>query len=348
MLPLLLLLSLGCSPEPGLAQPAEAAAAVPLPTASLRTAVVEAVSWRPSAELTGSLEPVAAVQLGFDVPGRLAAILVARGQSVRKGEPMARLESAVSAAQLAQAEAAQAGAAAQLAGGESTFARMKALKAVGGISDQQYSEAEASVLAGRAGVQQADAAVRMARTHLGFHTLVAPIDGVVTNGPDNAGILVGAGNPLFVIEDLSALQVKLTAPESADWIRPDLAVLVLPGTPGASGGVPAVVSRVIPALDPATRRIPVEIRIDAPPPSLRSHAFARVKIEAGEDAPAVAVPVGALVARPEFCVFVQDGVTPKKVAVEVLRRDPDRVIVHAVGLDAGMTVVVDPPNGLGG
>ncbi len=344
LLPLLLLL--GCSSEPGLAPPAEAA--LPLEAVPLRTAAVEAVSWRPSAELTGSLEPVASVQLGFDVPGRLAAILVERGQPVRRGEPMARLDGAVAAAQLAQAEAAQAGAAAQLAGGESTFARMKALKAVGGISDQQYSDAEAAVLAGRAGVQQADAAVRMARTNLGFHTLVAPIDGVVTNGPDNAGILIGAGTPLFVIEDLSALQVKVTAPESADWIRPDLAVLVLPGTPGATGGVPAVVRRVIPALDPTTRRIPVEIRIDSPPPGLRSHAFARVRIEAGEDAPAVAVPIGSLVARPEFCVFVQDGPTPRKVPVEVLRRDPDRVIVHAVGLQAGMTVVVDPPSGLGG
>jgi RND family efflux transporter MFP subunit len=339
---LVLLLLAGCGKDPAVAPVAEAAVA-----AALRTAPAESAPWRPTEELTGSLDPIASVQLGFDVPGRLSAILVPRGGTVRKGEPIARLDSTIAEAQLAQAEAAHAGAAAQLAAGEAAFARVKALKEAGGVSEQQYADAEAGVLAGRAGVDQAAAAVRMARTNVAFHTLRAPIDGVVTNGPDNVGILVGAGTVLFLLEDLSALQVKVTAPESADWIHEGLQAILLPGTPGAVGGTPAVVARVLPALDPATRRIPVEIRIDAPPPTVRAHAFARVKVEAGDDVAAVAVPRGAVVARPEFCVLVQEGDAVRKVSVEVLAQDGARTIVRGIGLLAGTTVVVDPPNGLG-
>ncbi|MES2642223.1 MAG: efflux RND transporter periplasmic adaptor subunit [Myxococcota bacterium] len=345
----LIALLAGCSADPAVPA-AQAAAVTPV---TLRTATAEAVGYRPTTELTGSLEPIASVQLGFDVPGRIEAILVPRGGTVKKGEAIARLDNAIASAQLAQAEAALAGAAAQVAAGESAFARVTTLNDAGGVSKQQFMDAEAGVLAGRAGVDQATAAVRMARANLGYHTLRAPIDGVVTNGPDNAGMLVGAGTPLFVVEDLSALQFKATAPETAAWIRADLPALVLPGTPGVLGGAPAKVVRVLPSLDPATRRIPVEVRIDSPPPTVRAHAFARVRIEAGEDVAAVSVPKGAVIARPDFCVIVQDaasGTTDgavRKVAVEVLAERDGKSIVRGLGLDAGAVVVVDPPNGLG-
>lgn len=332
-----------CSKDPVAASAAQAASA-PV----LRTATAEAVEWKPSEELTGSLEPIASVQLGFDVPGRIDAILVDRGATVKKGDPIARLDASVAQAQLAQAEAAHAGAAAQLAAGEAAFARVKTLKEAGGVSEQQYLDAEAGVRAGRAGVEQAAAAVRMARTNVGFHTLRAPIDGVVTNGPDNAGILVGAGTPLFLLEDLSVLQVKATAPETASWLKEGLDAIVLPGTPGLVGGTPAKVVRVIPSLDMATRRIPVEVRVESPPPSLKAHAFARVKVEAAEPVPAVAVPKGAVVARPDFSVLVQAGADVRRVPVEVLGYEAERTLVRGIGLDSGATVIVDPPNGLGG
>jgi RND family efflux transporter MFP subunit len=342
---LVLLLLLGCAAEPA-ATPAAAAAAVN--AAALRTATAEAAAWRPTEELTGSLEPIASVQLGFDVPGRIEALLVQRGQRVRRGDAIARLDASVAQSQLAQAEAAHAGASAQLAAGEAAFARVKALKEAGGVSEQQYADAEAGVLAGRAGVEQAAAAVRMARTNVGFHTLRSPIDGVVTNGPDNAGILTGAGTPMFLIEDLSSLQVKATAPESASWLREGLDAVVLPGTPGSFDGAPARIARVIPSLDMATRRIPVEVRVDSPPPTLRAHAFARVRVSAGEDTMVIAVPKGAVVARPEFCVLVQADGGVKKVPVEVLDYQGERTLVRGIGLEAGATVVVDPPSTLGG
>ncbi|MBA2320034.1 MAG: HlyD family efflux transporter periplasmic adaptor subunit [Deltaproteobacteria bacterium] len=188
----------------------------------------------------------------------------------------------------------------------------------------------------------------MASTQLSFHTLRAPIDGIVTTAPDNPGTLVGPGAPLFVVEDLSGLRLRGTAPESEAWLVEGLAVEVFPGTPGAERGFPGTVERVIPSLDPATRRLPVEVRIPDPPPSLRAHGLARAVITAGQEESVWAIPQGALVARPDFSVLVvaDPASAPTRIPVSVLHRDEERVLVRG-DLTAGALVVVDPPHGYG-
>jgi len=314
---------------------------------AIQTAAVEAASWRPEAEVTGSLEPIASVQLGFDIPGRLKSVLVPRGATVQTGDALATLDRAIAGAQLAQAEAGLAGA---KAGADAAATAWKRLEAVGNaVSEQQRTEVSAQLQAAQAQLEQARAGAQLARTQLSYTTLRAPIAGVVTQGPDNAGALVGAGMPLFVIEDLSALRLKGTAPESESWLAEGLSVTVYPGAPGATEGVPAVVERVLPSLDPATRRVPIEIRVDAPPSSLRAHAFARAVVQAGSDESVWAIPRGALVAQPDFSVFVvtDTSAAPTRVPVAVLREAADRVLVRGA-LTAGAQVVVNPPHGYGG
>ncbi len=326
--------------------------AAPTPTtggapANLDMAPVEAAVFRPELELTGSLEPVASVQLGFDVPGRLATLLVTRGQLVERGQALGRLDTSMASAQLAQAEAAVKGAQAQLEAGEASFARAVALYEAKGMSEQQFADAKAGIEAGRAGVEQARAALRLAKTNVGFHTLISPIAGVVTNAPDNPGMVVGAGMPLFLVADLSTLQLKGTAPESATWLREGLDATVVGGS-GVSA--PGKVSRVLDALDPMTRRLPVELVVSAPPEGLRAYTFARATIQSSQDAGAWSVPATAVVARPEFVVFaVREGGDPSqpvKVNVELIRKDGDRAIVTGA-LTASDRVLSDPPSGLG-
>ena len=308
-----------------------------------RSVEARAVRVRPEVELTGTLSPVASVQLGFDVPGRVEKLLVERGERVRKGQRLARLDPAMARAQLAQAEAAVEGARAQLVAGEASLARLEKLKGAGGVSEQQWADAQAAVAAGRAGVAQAEAARDLAATHLDNHDLVSPIGGILSNGPDNAGMMVGAGTPLFVVEDLSALHVKATAPESAGWLAEGQGASVL--VPGGAA-VPAVVRRVIPSLDPQTRRIPVEIRVDDPPATLRANAFARVRVRGAADIDAFEVPSAAVVARPDFCVFVDGPDGPRRVGVQLIERRGDVAVVTG-DLGDGARVRVDPPRDLG-
>lgn len=340
---MLLILSLfACQSEPS-APPAAAAA-----TSAYELSPVETAKYRPEIELTGSLSPIASVQLGFMVGGRVESMAVTRGQAVTAGQSIARLDTDLASAQLAQAEAAAKGAEAQLAAGEAAFARATALFEGKGMSEQQFQDAKAGVEAGRAGVEQARAAARLARANLGFHTLKSPIAGVVSSGPDNPGAVVGPGSPLFVIEDLSALLLKATAPETSVWLKEGLSATVIAGS-GITA--PATVSRVIPSLDPATRRLPVELRLDSPPAGVRAHSFARAKVQSDADADAFSVPALAVVARPDFVVFAlpkgaPDGQAPTRVPVTVVAQQGERSLVTGA-LTEGDRVVVDPPSSLG-
>lgn len=334
-----LLMFLACK-EPLDVKAASAAAA------AVQTAPVEVASWVPHVEVTGSVEPVALVQLGFDVPGRIETLLVHRGQSVHAGDAIARLDSRMAQAQLAQASAALAGAKAQLGAAELSLGRLEQLKAAGGVSEQQYTDVKAQIEAGRAGVQQAEAAVRLASVNLDWHTLRSPITGVVTNGPDNAGILVGAGTPMFVIEDLSSLQLKGTVGEDAPWVAEGQKAILKAGSPGQEISSEAEVVRVIASLDMATRRIPVELKLVNPPASLKAHGFATATIEGNQPLSVFSVPANALTARPDFCVFVEGNPKPERVQVTVLKREEGKVLVQGA-LTAGAKVVLDPAYSLG-
>jgi RND family efflux transporter MFP subunit len=334
---LALLFSFACN-EGSTASSAQAA------VTSIKTGTVTAASWQPTIELTGSVEPIAMVQLGFDVPGRIDAILVERGQPVRAGQPIARLDARMAKAQYEQAKAALEGAQAQLLAGELAWARVEKLKAAGGVSDQQYTDTRAQIEAGRAGVQQAEAAVRMARTHLSNHTLTSPLHGILTNAPDNAGIMVGAGTPMFLIEDLSALQLKGLVDETASWVTAGATATVTSGSPAIPVTASASVTRVIPSLDMATRRIPVELQIISPPSALKAHSFARALITGTTPLPAFTIPKNALVARPEFSVFVvaTPDAPPSRVPVSVLDSSGTDTILVAGALSDGALVVLDP------
>lgn len=336
----------GCHADPVTTPTAQAG------VAGFRYGMAEPARHRPRTELTGSLDPAQSVQLGFDVPGRVQRLLVGRGDHVTAGQAIATLDASIAQAQYDQAQAAVAGADAQLVAGEANFARAKKLKDAGALSEQDWTNADSGILAARAGVEQAKAAAAMARANLQHHTLKAPFDGWIQSGPDNAGIMTGGGTPLFLLDDLSALQVKGTAgEETAGWLHEGLDATVYAATPGASAGVPAKVVRVMPSLDPATRRLPVEVRVDAADlketTALKAHGFARVVIEGAGDVDAWKVPKAALVARPDFSVFVATapGEPPRRVAVTVLEEAGDSIVVSGP-LTAGAQVVLDPPHTL--
>jgi RND family efflux transporter MFP subunit len=218
----------GCAAEPSSVPKAEAAVA----TAAFRYGTAEPARHRPTTELTGSLDPVQSVRLGFDVPGRVQRLLVNRGDSVSAGQAIATLDTSIAQGQYEQAAAAVVGAEAQLTAGEANFARARTLKEAGAMSEQDWSNAESGIAAGRAGVEQARAAASVARANLQHHTLKAPFAGIIQDGPDNAGIMTGGGTPLFLLDDLSSLQIKGTAPEeSASWMAEGLEAMVYPGTP---------------------------------------------------------------------------------------------------------------------
>lgn len=336
---LALVLTTGCETNAPTAEAAQVAAPV------IRTAPITATTWTPHTEMTGSLEPIAAVQLGFDVPGRIEKLYVKRGDIVKAGQAVAKLDDSLAVAQAAQAKAGVDAARSQAEAADSSWGRIE--KMGDGVSGQTRSEADAGVKGAKAMLLQSEAAEKLARTQLNWHTLRSPIDGIVTTAPDNPGSLVGAGTPTFTIEDLSSFRLKGSVPEADNWVAAGQTAVVHAGGPGVSSDVPGVVERVIPSLDAQTRRIPVEVRVDTPPAGLLAHSFVRADLAASEGIPALSIPRGALIARPEFGVIVQGaGVEPKFIPVTVLEEREEFIIVRG-DIAEGQLVVVNPPHGYG-
>jgi RND family efflux transporter MFP subunit len=134
-------------------------AVVPVDAATVRRTTLEV-----TLPVTGVYE-VPTVDLAFDMPGRLARVLVEEGQDVHAGQVLASLDDAELRAQAAQAEAAARAADAQV---QQAQAAAQAAAAQVRQAEAAYRAAQASLARLRAGprpseVQQAQAAVDAAR-----------------------------------------------------------------------------------------------------------------------------------------------------------------------------------------
>lgn len=287
--------------------------------------------------IAGTLRARHEADVVADVPGRVQAILADVGTLVRKGEPLARLESTDVALGVQQAEAAVAMAEAgqQTAGRDLVGA--EAVAAVGGVTDSQLVAAKARAASADAQVMQAKAALGLARERLADTTLRAPFDGVVTRRLTDVGRLVSPGAPAFTVQDQSELQLVLAVDEhTAARVLPGAAVTVT--SDHVEGDLAGVVRTVAPALDAQTRKGDVVVVLPATA-GLLPQGTATARLELGRTVGAVSVPARAVVERGgETFVFVVEDARANLTPVEAGVRDGDWV--EARGLEAGAAVVV--------
>ncbi len=317
----------GCQKADAASAPA-APAAAPAPTVKLiESRTVQAT---PTEQVTGTLYPAQALQVGFEVGGRLEVVRVKKGQAVKKGDVLAQLNTEIADAQVAQAEAAVAAAEAGAAMAVDVAKRNAQLKAEGNISELQSltsttteAQAKAQLLAAQAQLAQARAARRR-------HDLKAPFAGTVIDAPEQTGATVGPGMPLFTVENLDTLLLKTTVAESARAsLKPGSRVRV-ESIGGAASADDATVRTILPSADPGTRRIPVEISVPNPGGRLVAHTLARAILSLGDTGAAQVVPASAISSTNGDHVFVVNGSgVVSRVDVTVLERRAREVVVRA-------------------
>jgi multidrug efflux pump subunit AcrA (membrane-fusion protein) len=135
---------------------------------------------------SGNVEPISdQVQVGSPIPGKIKAVRVAEGASVRKGQIVAILEFDESMTNCATAEA----------------KLEKSLAALHGATGEAKKTAEAAVAAARAEVEDA-------RFDWENHFVRAPISGVVRHQIVKVGDTV-TDNPVITMADASVLRVRM-------------------------------------------------------------------------------------------------------------------------------------------
>jgi len=312
-------LSARAKPDVALAQSSSAPAAVTL-------AAVQPVKSAPREEITGALQPAKELKMGFEVPGRLARILVRKGAFVGEGQVIGQLDPELADAQVQQAEAAVAAAQAQSALASDTAQRQTRLQETGSVSEWQGKSASSQATAAAAQLQAAKAALAQARAARRRHDLKAPFSGVLIDAPDQVGATVAPGVALFTLEQLDPLVLKLTVSDSARALL-KLGTRVHVECVSSGGATQdAWVRSVIPSADPATRRIPVEIVVPNKEARFTAHTLARAVLPMGSAEDVLAAPASALASQGGDHVYAFDGTQVRRVAVQVIERGAATVV----------------------
>lgn len=213
------LLTAGCGPQQGAAAAGAAPALPEVTVASPLTRSVDVYD-----EVVGRFEAVQAVEISPQVDGRLAEVHFVDGQTVTAGDPLFTIDPAPFAAAVAQAEAQLAGAQAQRALAEEETRRAETLFSHNAVSREEFDRRSRGAEEAAAAVRAAEAQLETARIDLGYTTIVAPIDGRVSDRRIDPGNLVAAGESvltMIVSEDPIYIAFAVTPDIVSALGRPD-------------------------------------------------------------------------------------------------------------------------------
>ena len=297
-------------------------------------------TWQPLVEFEGSLKAAQSAALGFKVNGRINSVRVKLGQIVKAGSLLGTLDASEAGAQLRSADAQVRAAQAQLALAEDNARRTQSMVSTGALAEsmgvqsaQQKSLASAQLDAARAGLA-------LSQVNLQNQNLIAPFTGTVTRVPDGVGAVVSPSAIEFELMDLSTLKLEGSVSESdANLVHVGSAVEI--GT--EHGPVTGLVSALLGAVDPSTRRVPIEARIDNKnqATALRSGTFVRARIQGGSPLPVLRIPHETL--RPgsqDEVLALQGGtLTTKRITFAVAK---DGALLVRQGLNANDDIVLSP------
>jgi HlyD family secretion protein len=278
---------------------------------------------------SGEVKPKKFVNVSANVSGRITDLLVAEGDTVRRGQVLARIDSTRFAAgerqSAAAVEAARADvnrAVADLEASRLAFERSRTMHGERLISDQAFEQAraeyqmkQAALDALRRRVAQQSAALESNRDDLEKTTVVAPMDGVVTQLQKEEGeVVIGAQSfqptVIMTVGDLSAFEVEVLVDETdiryvALGQPAEIRVDALEGVE-VKGEVTEIGSSAIPrggqqataaTSSNQAKDFKVAVTIQDPPPGLRSGLNATAEIKTAEKKAVLAIPIQAVVVR---------------------------------------------------
>lgn len=333
--------------QDGSAAEADSGVAEPMQVGAENIAVAEQAELQSGPAISGSLQPHWEATVRAEVPGPVVRTYVERGERVRRGALLARLDdrairdvylSARSAERTAESAASQS---------RRDLERTESLVSAGALAAQAAEQQRVALQSAESALADARARLANAEKQLRATEVRAPDAGVVSDRAVQAGDVVQPGTALFTVVDPSRMKLEAAVPAqqlSEVRIGAPVEFTVTGYTDRVFTGR---VDRVSPVADPTTGQVEITVALPNTTGELVGGLFAEGRVASrthtGIVVPESAVDVRGL--RPAVRVLRQGEV--ERVEVELGLRDDatDRVEVTS-GLTVGDTLLLGAAQGI--
>lgn len=291
--------------------------------------------------ISGTLEASQRSVVRAEAAGAVVAIGPELGQSVKKGDLLARIEAKAlgDVTSSARSGVSAAEAARDLARRE--VERTEALVKGGAIAQRELDRVQSQLKQAEAAVNQARAQLASSQSQLGDATVRSPIAGVVARRSVGLGDVVAPGAALYEVIDPSTMRLDASvASDDLSALAPGKAVdFSVRGYPGQQFA--GVIQRVAPAADPVTRQIQVLVEIPNPGGKLVAGLYAegRVSVEKREGLVAPLSAIDTSGDQPSV-LRVKDGVVERAVVAIGVRDERAEIVEITNGLIPGDTLLL--------
>jgi membrane fusion protein (multidrug efflux system) len=290
--------------------------------------------------LTGSLMPLIEATVKAKVAGELVAVTVREGESVKQGQPLARIDPTEVQARVAARQADVAATKAQLIWAEKNRNQQKALLEKSFISQSAFDNIQSNYDVAVAKQHAAEAELVVARKSLGDAVLVAPFSGIVSLRHAQPGERVALDAKVVSIVDLSRLQLEASVPPAAIGQVQVGQAMNFRVEGFGEREFAGRIERINPAATAGSRSISVYAVVDNREGLLRGGMFAQGALTLSSVGGALAVPASAV--REEigqtFVYAIEDGLIKRK-NVKVGAPDAAGRVQVLDGLGAGDRIV---------
>lgn len=261
---------------------------------AVKTETVAATPLANQITVSGNIEGTTTVQLGFMVPGRISHVAIKEGQFVTKGQMIAALDATnyLLNKQLADV---------QLSEVDDEYGRLKLLHSRGSLSESDFIKIGFSR-------QKALLQLQLEAKSLNDTKLYTPIGGVLLSKKAEAGEIIAAGTPLFMVADIKKVKVLAFIPES-EFSGLHIGKLAQVSIAALGKTFTGKIIEVGSLAEASSRAFTIKIEVDNTGLQIRPGMIAEAKIDASGQGAAIQLPVESVLNGPgnQSLVYVTDG-----------------------------------------
>lgn len=293
----------------------------PAPPAQVRSVKVEAAAHasRTSAEFIGTVRRSSRAKLSFEQAGRIKAIHVDIGDTIRKGQVLALLDPLPVQQQFVRASSQMNAARAALAERQLQFNQHEAMFKDGAVAQVSLTQARAALEASKAELNSAQADLALAQRSVDHSVIRAPFDGQVIARHSEPSVDVAAGQAIVDVQGSGQTEVAADVPAN---IAKTLQAGATASARQPGNVLIPLALRSVAQHESTAGTVPVLLKAADGAAQLLPGSLIHVLVQADTDGKALSVPVSSLVptsiaGSADVFIFSPDHQTVKKVRVRV-------------------------------